>query len=468
MPTETTPKASGAPKIPLKLRAAAMLQPALPVIVCLWMLGVTILSLRNLVGWLGVNRLQHKSLTTVGGDCHARLTRLCTALKVTRPVKLVRSTLVAVPTVIGWLKPIILLPASALTGLDTLQLQAILAHELAHIRRCDYLVNIIQTIIETLGFHHPAVWWISATIRRERENCCDDIALSVCGDRLQYARTLASLEEMRQPQARLAVAASGSNLFARIRRIITKDASPKSRPAWAPTAAIIILTTALVLPAVLALAEHVKKKSAHPIETMLLDGFRANRAKFQCGKLTWTQTTEDEGLIRKTNLMQYSGSYQLFWDGKKITTRFKKEQVYRGDPNNDGQDIYWIETVRGGRTYDGGLLSRKPKFEYWENFFGVIQWTGVFPMDKDIEQLKTLKHCEMKWEIIGAGPDKQIKLSTRNLKDGASGVRRFDLAKGCNEVLKEWYNSQGIVYPLIAYRKDAILTDLPFGCAGSH
>ena len=106
------------------------------------------------------------------------------------------------PTVIGWLKPVVLLPASALAALTPQQLEAILAHELAHIRRHDYLVNLLQTLVETLLFYHPAVWWLSRRIRIERENCCDDLAVSLCGDPVAYAAALADLEALRSSTAR--------------------------------------------------------------------------------------------------------------------------------------------------------------------------------------------------------------------------------------------------------------------------
>ena len=110
------------------------------------------------------------------------LTRLAGRLGVDRAVTLVQSALVEVPTVVGHLRPVILLPVSMLTGLSAEHIEAILAHELAHIRRHDYLINLAQTAIETLLFYHPAMWWVSHQIRQEREHCCDDLALSVCGD----------------------------------------------------------------------------------------------------------------------------------------------------------------------------------------------------------------------------------------------------------------------------------------------
>jgi len=128
--------------------------------------------------------------------------------------------LVEVPTVIGWLRPVILLPASALTGLSAEQLEALLAHELAHIRRYDYLINLLQTTIETLFFYHPAVWWVSAQVRQEREHCCDDLPVAACGDVLTYARALTALEQLRGSEPQLAVAASGGSLLVRIQRLL--------------------------------------------------------------------------------------------------------------------------------------------------------------------------------------------------------------------------------------------------------
>jgi beta-lactamase regulating signal transducer with metallopeptidase domain len=86
-------------------------------------------------------------------------------------VQLLVSPLVEVPTVVGWLRPVILAPVGALTGLSPDHVEALLAHELAHIRRCDYLVNMLQSVAEALLFYHPAVWWISGEIRAERELC---------------------------------------------------------------------------------------------------------------------------------------------------------------------------------------------------------------------------------------------------------------------------------------------------------
>src|ERR687891_1536007 len=103
-----------------------------------------------------------------------------------------------------------------MSGLSAQQLEAILAHELAHIRRHDYLVNLLQTLVETLLFYHPAVWWLSRRIRLEREHCCDDLAVSLCGDPYTYASALADLEQLRG-SGQLVVAATGGSLLQRVR-----------------------------------------------------------------------------------------------------------------------------------------------------------------------------------------------------------------------------------------------------------
>jgi beta-lactamase regulating signal transducer with metallopeptidase domain/HEAT repeat protein len=191
----------------------------LPFLVFAWLLGVSALSLRLLISSLHVARLKRRGHEPPGADWLERLDRLKAALQISRPVRLVKSVLVEVPAVVGWLRPVILLPAAALTGLAPAQLETILAHELAHIRRHDYLVNLLQNALETLLFYHPAVWWISSAVRSEREICCDEIAVKICGDRLVHARALAALEQLRAARPSLALGADGGSLLERIRRL---------------------------------------------------------------------------------------------------------------------------------------------------------------------------------------------------------------------------------------------------------
>lgn len=215
----------------LSSNARDLLPAALPWFFALWLAGVALLSVYHLGGWAQARRWTRRATRPVPEEWQAKLRMLARRLGVGREVELLESVAAQVPAVIGWLRPVILVPASALAGLSPQQLEAVLAHELAHVRRHDYLVNLLQTVIETLFFYHPVVWWVSAQARRERENCCDDLAVAVCGDRLVYARALADLEGLRGPSPRLAMAADGGSLVARIRRLAGVPARD-SRRSW--------------------------------------------------------------------------------------------------------------------------------------------------------------------------------------------------------------------------------------------
>jgi beta-lactamase regulating signal transducer with metallopeptidase domain len=215
-----------------------------PWLVALWLVGVIGLSIRFAGGLAFTRRLKRERNNEASPLWQEKAAALCARLRVSRPVLLCESALVEVPTVIGWLRPAILVPASALTGLTPEQLEALLAHELAHIRRYDYLVNLIQTAVETLLFYHPIVWWISNQIRIERENCCDDIAVATCGDVLTYARALADLEHLRDAIPQLALAASGGSLLTRIERLVGR-ARPGHRHQVAPQLAGLLTVAAV-------------------------------------------------------------------------------------------------------------------------------------------------------------------------------------------------------------------------------
>ena len=160
------------------------------------------------------------SLSVASSGWQATGDRIASRLGLNRVVHIVESALVETPTAIGWLKPVILLPIAALANLSPSQVEAVLAHELVHIRRHDYVVNIAQTLAETLLFYHPGVWWVSKRIRTEREHCCDDVAVAVCGDPVDYATALAELEAYRSSGTSLALAVTGGSLTDRVRRVL--------------------------------------------------------------------------------------------------------------------------------------------------------------------------------------------------------------------------------------------------------
>lgn len=207
----------------------------LPWLVLAWLGGVLILSIRLLGGWRHAQRIRKHHMRPMPERWHEAMTRLARKMGVKSPVLLYESLLVEVPTVIGWLRPVILVPASALVGLSPWHLEALLAHELAHVRRHDYLVNLLQSATEILLFYHPATWWVSRQVRIERENDCDDRAVRATGDVLIYARALAEIESLRSSSSpareQLVMAADGGSLLMRIRRLVaapeqTRRSSP--------------------------------------------------------------------------------------------------------------------------------------------------------------------------------------------------------------------------------------------------
>lgn len=234
------------------IRLRQLIEPGLTWLVGIWLLGVLVLSIRLLTGWRVVQRLRRLAVTRVADLWQTRLKQLAERLRVTRPITLMESALVEVPTVIGWLRPMILLPTSFLTGLSPDQVESILVHELAHIRRHDFVVNLVQTTIEVLLFYHPAVWWLSNRIREEREHCCDDTAVAFCGDTYMYARALATMEELRlkspqQAASEFALAAGGGSLLQRIRRLAVGTPDARQSNWWGASVFVIAMVAGLAL-----------------------------------------------------------------------------------------------------------------------------------------------------------------------------------------------------------------------------
>ena len=211
------------------------LAAAAPWLALLWIAGVMVMFGRYSVSCISVRRFRQRGVCCAPNAWQREVERLTTRLRISRPVGLLESCLVEVPTVIGHVRPLILMPVGMLVGLSPTQIESILLHELAHIQRHDYLINTLQRSVEALLFYHPAVWWISAVIRREREHCCDDLAVSISGDPHEYAHALAALEQNRLSPA--AVAATGGSLVKRIHRLLY----PKASGAWAPIVAVMIL-----------------------------------------------------------------------------------------------------------------------------------------------------------------------------------------------------------------------------------
>jgi GWxTD domain-containing protein len=187
-----------------------------------WAAGVVVFYLRGAAGWIAARRLRRAGVCSAAAFWQERIGQLAARMRVKKTVALLESALAEAPVVIGHLRPVVLLPIGLLAGLPAAQVEAILLHELAHVRRRDYLVNLMQAAVEGILFYHPAVWWISGVMRNEREHCCDDLVVAATGSAREYASALMAIEGMRATGA--AVAATGGSLMKRMARLLGRRA----------------------------------------------------------------------------------------------------------------------------------------------------------------------------------------------------------------------------------------------------
>ena len=208
-----------------------------------WLLGVTLMLLRHFGGWRLVGALEKTPYELLPANWQQRVTNLQRALGITRTVTVRLGEDITAPFTARLIRPVIWLPLSMLTRLPIEQVEALVAHELAHIRRLDWLWNGLQCVVESLLFFHPGAWWLSRRIRIEREHACDDLAVAACGNAIALAEALNTLERYRHPSPRLVLAAHGGSLMKRITRLLT--GSPPEGPGtgkrWRWPAALAIL-----------------------------------------------------------------------------------------------------------------------------------------------------------------------------------------------------------------------------------
>jgi bla regulator protein blaR1 len=219
---------------PTVVRGAAML----------WTAGFIACLIRIGIEWRRARTLRQRGLDEAGEDVRALVAELCARFSVARAVRVFRSSLASVPMVLGWRRPTILLPSLSMTGMGANQVSAVLAHELAHVKRRDYEANLLQIAADALLFFHPGTRWVSRRIRIEREYCCDDAAVRIASDAAGYARALAALEDARSDRF-LAVAAASGTLLDRIQRIVGQ-----TRPQLTPARGALALVTASLLAAI--------------------------------------------------------------------------------------------------------------------------------------------------------------------------------------------------------------------------
>jgi len=194
-------------------------------IVLIWFLILCIKSIRLAVGGYEICLLKRTKLSPVNEYWEQRVHQLAERLKVKQAIAFLESGLAKAPMGIGHLKPLILIPIGFINALPASEVEAILIHDLAHIRRHDYLVNLLQSFMEVVFFFNPAVMWISQLIKAERENCCDDIAISQAGSKANYIQALLSCQEyqLAAPGLSMAMAKNNGDLLNRVKRIVNNN-----------------------------------------------------------------------------------------------------------------------------------------------------------------------------------------------------------------------------------------------------
>lgn len=214
-----------------------------------WLCGILLLSLRFSGNLLYLERLRQRHTTPLPQYWQSKMQEMARVLMLSRPVRLLASGIVQTPMMIGHLKPVILIPASMLSGLTEEQLEAVIAHEMAHIYRKDYWINLLQSVVEIIFFFHPALWWISSVIRDEREKCCDDLAVSLCGNSLAYAGALARVEEIKvsRPAYALAFGGKRGSLLDRIERILQPGKQAANLKARFVSVSLVMLCLLILL-----------------------------------------------------------------------------------------------------------------------------------------------------------------------------------------------------------------------------
>lgn len=373
---------------PLAVTANKFLAPAIPWVALAWGAGVLLLSVWQLSAWIAARRLCQVATQGAEEAILKSVSRLQQRLRVLKPVKVLRSMLVQVPMTVGWLRPVILLPASLATGLSSRQLEMLLVHELAHIRRMDYLVNLLQTLVETLLFYHPAVWYISRRIRTEREHCCDDVVLELCGDREVYAQALVACTGA---AAQMAMASSGGNLLIRLRRILGVSSPPSMGRTWlAAPLTLIVIMAMIVVP----LAYSAEKSPGPQAQPTTQPASRSGEQPITAP--VETQTRNITGKIVDPDGKPIDDAEVLLLQfGKHMGFAYPIEQATVGRAQSDATGQFTVAVA--GRHEDAFIMAvaRKPDIG-----FGYTHVIGYPSKDGKMREIKLSKTAELTGVVV--------------------------------------------------------------------
>lgn len=333
----------------------------LPALVNLYIAGLGILLGRLLYNFYRTQRIRSKGLIVPDIQYVSSFYNYARQMNIGKGVRFFLSTYIDTPMVAGALKPIVLVPAAMISQLQPDELEAILLHELAHIKRHDYLFNILQTVIETILFFNPFVWLISKQVRREREHCCDDMVLAYTEDALPYAKALASLEMYRQNNNQLTLAAAGNKhqLFNRIKRIMEMKKNTTSYPQVMLTICIMLGLAISLVWLSPAIAQTRKNKPTNEGDNKKAEKTHSTNKTITIIHKdgvtnTYTSTDEisgddakklkdidisfdDEGVMHQGNIKVFSDSIKIMLDDNNEHGTTKVIRLNSGDKHKDAE-----------------------------------------------------------------------------------------------------------------------------------
>ncbi|GAB4001874.1 beta-lactam sensor/signal transducer [Spirosoma daeguense] len=362
------------------------LQMHLTEFVLVYLIGVTLFGLRLAGGWLYLQRLTNTATPTVSVACKQLVSQLRSSMAIRSAIRVMDSAHITVPMVVGVLKPVVLIPIGLLSHLTPREVEAVLAHELAHIKRHDYAVNLLQSVVEVLYFFHPALWWLSARVREEREHCCDDLAVQICGGNGHIlAQALARVEELRlmqvanTPVLGMALASKKQHLLHRVRRML----GAPSRP-FISNSSLAGITFATLL--LMSVSVYAVQKQDKPVRNKTTQPKPASR-KHKIDR------NSEYGMVDGHTI-----SY-VVWKSRKLTTarvaRLQREldQVNAGKLSLDAipasdRDIL-LTIIEKNAAFDGGMTALADGLSHidYDNIVASVTNNVSVNVDKTLEQL---------------------------------------------------------------------------------
>lgn len=393
------------------------------VIVLLWTIGIALFISKIVLGFVYIERIKKNNTSIIDSSFIERFNRLSSKIGVQKCVKFLESASVRVPMVVGHIKPVLLIPAGMLAGMPYSHIEAIVAHELAHIYRKDFLVNIFVAVVESLFFFHPIVWWMTSILEDEREKCCDDIAVSVTSNKLLYAKALASVVEYSNAKPHLALSFSGNRqkLYSRISRLL-KDTNMKTsvrEKIIIPIAVLLVFTT-------LAFANNTNKPDFNAlqevtevnVDTIIKD----NNEKKDSVEVVVNATVNNDDKSKTKNTKTYSYTVDVK-DGKSKVTSSSSSSSNNVDCSGVTSKIVERDGSFEAYVKKGVRWSIRKKIDGKKYYCSIVDFkvTELEIDGKKIAETDFGKYSDIIKEI-----EKSARESTKDLEETKIDLKRMD------------------------------------------